>query len=242
MYNRKNVKSVASVILIAVLLMVALLPVPSMGAVKKSDQASSKDSYFVKQYKDPVVQEQSPGFLSNVLSFFLNIFYYIFILAMALALGYFGVIFGGKLLMYKGMAPQAGSAIKVIETTFLGPNKSLHLIEVAGSLLLVASTQSAINLITEIPDTELLENMKNKQMPAIPQIQFSDLISKISSKISKITKKDDYREGMAYGLKDGIANTIKTLHSNLDKYDQKSDSFIDELKNKKVELEPENES
>lgn len=242
MYNRNNVKSVASVIIIAVLLMIAVLPAPLMGATKKSDQTTSKDSFFVKQYKDPVAQEQSSGFLSNVLSFFLNIFYYIFILAMALGLGYFGVMFGGKLLMFKGMAPQAGSAIKVLETTFLGPNKSLHLIEVAGSLLLVASTQSTINLITEIPETELLEDVRNKQMPAIPQIPFSDLINKISSKISKITKKDDYREGMAYGLKDGIASTIKALHSNLDKYDQKSDSFIEELKNKKVELEPKDES
>jgi flagellar protein FliO/FliZ len=224
MYKKR---SAVCIIVITILLLAIVFSTQSLGAAaSKKGQDLKKDTFVVKPYEEPKVAAGPSSFISGVISFFLNVFYYIFVLALALALGYFGVMFGGKLLMYKGMTPQAGNAIRVLETSFLGPNKSLHLIEVAGSVLLIASTQSSINFITEIPDSELISDIKNKRPASpLPAVPFADVISKLSSKISRFSKKDIYRQDMAGTLKDGIDQTIKSLRTNMNKYDQNLDSL-----------------
>lgn len=48
-----------------------------------------------------------------------------------------------------------GRQIRVIETTYLGPRKALHLVEVANQRLLIASTGDHINTLAHIGDVWL---------------------------------------------------------------------------------------
>lgn len=43
-----------------------------------------------------------------------------------------------------------GREIRIIETTYLGPRKTLHLVEVGGQRLLIASTHESITMLTPV--------------------------------------------------------------------------------------------
>jgi len=50
------------------------------------------------------------------------------------------------------MAHPAGREIRVVETTYLGPRKALHLVEVGGQRLLIGSTGESITMLTSVGD------------------------------------------------------------------------------------------
>lgn len=60
------------------------------------------------------------------------------------------------LYMSRRILPRAGQStnreIRVVETTYLGPRKTLHLVEVAGQRLLIASTPDRITMLAPLGD------------------------------------------------------------------------------------------
>jgi flagellar biosynthetic protein FliO len=65
----------------------------------------------------------------------------------------------GALYLSKRVLPKvtnaAGKEIRVLETTYLGPRKALHLVEVANQRLLIASTSDHITTLAHIGDAWL---------------------------------------------------------------------------------------
>jgi flagellar biogenesis protein FliO len=85
-----------------------------------------------------------------------------------------GLILGlGAVALYlsKRALPRVGKAggkeIHVLETAYLGPRKALHLVEVSGQRLLIASTSDRVTMLTsvnetwlDLPKTEVAEAVK----------------------------------------------------------------------------------
>jgi flagellar biosynthetic protein FliO len=63
-----------------------------------------------------------------------------------------GAVFVSKRLLPR-IANPAGKEIRVIETTCLGPRKSIHLVEVGGCRLLLGSTNEHITTLANLTDT-----------------------------------------------------------------------------------------
>jgi len=71
-----------------------------------------------------------------------------------------------------------GKEIRVVETTYLGPRKALHLVEVANQRLLIASTNDRITTLAHLSDAWLDEDVKYQESDArgipSPRQQSSD--------------------------------------------------------------------
>lgn len=71
-------------------------------------------------------------------------------LALVLALAYATILGLKRFTSMKTGVGHSGRRIRIVENSQLGPNRALHLVEIGGRKLLVASTPSQISLITEI--------------------------------------------------------------------------------------------
>lgn len=65
----------------------------------------------------------------------------------------------GALYLSKKVLPNVtkacGKEIRVVETTYLGPRKALHLVEIGGQRLLIGSTNESIATLAHVGDTWL---------------------------------------------------------------------------------------
>ncbi len=89
----------------------------------------------------------------------------------------------GVLYLFKRMAPATGHAssrqlIKVLGSRPIAPKKSVALIQVPGTVLVVGITGDNLNLLTKIEDRELIDELSQK--PAQPS--FPGLLSRFGSK------------------------------------------------------------
>jgi len=104
-----------------------------------------------------------------------------FVLIVALI---FLFVFVMKRLTY-GRKNGAGNTrtIRVLNSTFIGPKKSLLLVEAAGHILIIAVTDTQMNLITELPKEEYDAYIKEtgvQKSPAVPNgSQFGTMFEKI---------------------------------------------------------------
>ncbi len=80
-------------------------------------------------------------------------------LRMMLAVVIVGGLGAATLYLSKKVLPRvtntAGREIRIVETTCLGPRKALHLVEVSGQRLLIASTNDRITMLTPVGDAWL---------------------------------------------------------------------------------------
>lgn len=207
-------KRIKFLFILLILLSLFLQTSYGLSAPKKKENV-----FAVPQYKEPKTTTENQSFMARTFSFLFNVFYYIFIIILALVLAYLGVVFGGRLLMYKGMVSQSADNIKVLETSYLGPNKSLHLIEVGDLILLVGATQSSLNLISEINDQKLISSIKEKANIKVANTSFDSILSNIAERFARFSKRDEYKEDMADDIKGNIKNTIRSINENLGKID-----------------------
>jgi flagellar biosynthetic protein FliO len=72
-----------------------------------------------------------------------------------------------------------GKEIRVVETSYLGPRKALHLIEVGNQRLLIASTNDRITTLAHLNDAWLDEDVKYQEAEAqgIPSLRRQSLDS-----------------------------------------------------------------
>lgn len=66
-----------------------------------------------------------------------------------------------------------GRAVRVIDTAVLGPNRSVHLVEVAGRVLVVGATPEQVTLLSEISDPERVAELLIATSPG-ESSQFAD--------------------------------------------------------------------
>jgi flagellar biogenesis protein FliO len=79
------------------------------------------------------------------------------ILPLALVIGLIYAIYGAMRWLRRGAVPGAGSSgmVTVLESTRLGPDKSLHVVAVGSRVLLLSSSGAGVSFIAEIEDEEL---------------------------------------------------------------------------------------
>ena len=76
-----------------------------------------------------------------------------------------------------------GQAIQVVSSTYVGPKKSLMLVEAAGRMLVISVTDSHMNLITELKkeEYEQFERQSESGKPVSSEAgsQFGDILGKL---------------------------------------------------------------
>lgn len=82
-------------------------------------------------------------------------------------------------LVAKGLSRHAtrwtkGKAVRVIDTAVLGPNRWVHLIEVAGRILVVGATPERVTLLSEISEPERIAELLIATSPG-ESLPFSDV-------------------------------------------------------------------
>jgi len=79
-----------------------------------------------------------------------------------------------KKIVKKGEGEINGSElIKILSAKYLGPKSSIMLIDVLGNIMVIGVSSSKISLLTEIVDSEPLEQLKNIQGQEGKRISFS---------------------------------------------------------------------
>lgn len=92
---------------------------------------------------------------------YLQLLFYLFCFVVVLFLAFrVSRWLGGK------VGGRSGHHLRLVETLYLGPNRSLHLILVGQQLFLVASAERSITLLEEIKDVDLI--MKLQEQFALP--------------------------------------------------------------------------
>ena len=136
--------------------------------------SQSKDSGFQTSAFRPQTPGSSPSFLSdpNLVSspgagLGSGGLFFRMMLSVVLVVGLGGVaLYLSKRVLPRVVQP-GGREIHILETTGLGPRKALHLVEVGGQRLLIASTHDRITMLTplseawpELPKSEVGEEAK----------------------------------------------------------------------------------
>ncbi len=73
-------------------------------------------------------------------------------------------------------------AVKVLSTTYLGPKKSLHLIEVLDRILLVGMTENSVNSLAEFTKAEEIDQLKQQKPVKAPGGGFASVLSNFMRK------------------------------------------------------------
>jgi flagellar protein FliO/FliZ len=88
--------------------------------------------------------------------------------------------------------------IRIIETRFLAPKKSLMLVEIGGEYLLLSSSGEGLQFIKQI---DMLEEIEVIDSPALGRFVTKNFQNKIIDLVARLPKKSDVKEPLrtAYG-------------------------------------------
>ncbi|MDI6687806.1 MAG: flagellar biosynthetic protein FliO [Desulfobacterales bacterium] len=70
--------------------------------------------------------------------------------------------------------------IKILSAKYLGPKSSIMLVNVLGNIMVIGVSSSNISLLTEIVDSESLEQLKDIQGRKGKRVSFSDYLKRLS--------------------------------------------------------------
>jgi flagellar biogenesis protein FliO len=102
--------------------------------------------------------------------------------ALGIVLGGLGVFFFfTKRLMRKDTGRADDKMIRVLANQYMGIKKSISLIQVPGALLVIGISGDSIRLLTQIEDTDILDQIQ-KEGTGIIAPSFSDHLNKIKSR------------------------------------------------------------
>lgn len=93
---------------------------------------------------------------------------------LALAILLPAVYFVTKLLSRQASRWTKGKAVRVIDSAVLGPNRSVHLIEVAGRILVVGATPEHVTLLSEVSEPDRVAELLIATSPG-GSMQFADI-------------------------------------------------------------------
>lgn len=136
-------------------------PVPETKAAVKPANGQEKPGDFL-NYKDPTIPEP-PSLLASGWKMF-------YTLAIVLALMFLIVYVFKKVVLKNSVLGGNDKLIKVLSTGFLGPKKTIALVEVAGEVLVLGISDDNISLLAQIHDDERLEKIKAASAGGIGKI------------------------------------------------------------------------
>ena len=94
-----------------------------------------------------------------------------------------------KKIMKKGEGEINGrELIKILSSKYLGPKSSIMLIDVLGNVMVIGVSSSNISLLTEIVDSESLEQLKDIQGRKRGNASFSDSLKRLLKGNSRVGK------------------------------------------------------
>jgi flagellar biogenesis protein FliO len=104
----------------------------------------------------------------------------------------FGVLLGGlvislyfiKKVIRNKAGQSSGRMVKVLANSYIGVKKSIALVEVPGSILVLGITSEQIHLLTKIDDVEIMEQVAAPENDPM-RWSFSDHFQKISARYKK---------------------------------------------------------
>ncbi|MBW1783779.1 MAG: flagellar biosynthetic protein FliO [Deltaproteobacteria bacterium] len=104
----------------------------------------------------------------------------------------FGVLLGGlvislyfiKKVIRNKAGQSSGRMVKVLANSYIGVKKSIALVEVPGSILVLGITSEQIHLLTKIDDVEIMEQVAAPGNDSM-RWSFSDHFQKISARYKK---------------------------------------------------------
>lgn len=109
-------------------------------------------------------------------------------------------IYGGLFLLKKMMGRKysgngKGNNLEVLETTYLGPKKTVSLIRVADKAVLVGSTESQISILTELSESSTEQIMESLSAPQQEEA-FTTFLKTASQKVKDLTVRKVSREAV----------------------------------------------
>ncbi|MRR07206.1 MAG: flagellar biosynthetic protein FliO [Deltaproteobacteria bacterium] len=135
----------------------------------------------------------SPGF-----SFVSGFFQMLASLSIVVGLIYLAYYLANRFLKGNLVRKSVPRYIRVVESRFLAPKKSLMLVEVAGEYLLLGSSDSGLSLIKQVDMLETIEVVEELSSPAKPAASFHDGLRFLNEMIQK------GRRINLSGAKDGV--------------------------------------
>jgi flagellar protein FliO/FliZ len=138
-----------------------------------------------------------------------------------------GLMGGGFYLFFKFVMKKAGvpvigqGAVKILSVTPIGQNRSLHIIDVAGRIMLLGVTDSNVSLLSEITSKDEIDRIRlaSGKDPVFKETSFQDFLFK-----------------QIHNITDAVKNRKAGTSS---KHDS---SFNDEMKNYKSDYKNENQA
>lgn len=210
--HKKFVMVIMAMVLLAAIAQPAFSETtPKVQKEKKAIEQEANGKYFLKDYKSPVVEKpQSLAF--TVASFMWQAVKFVFIFVFVLGIAYLAVFLSARLTMFKAGANKSAGIIKVLETTYVGPNKILFLVGVSDSVYLLSSSQNSINLIATIDDNETVKEMykKAEANPIGGAPNFPEALERIFDKLKT------FRTGEKTDLATSLRRAISNIKGNID--------------------------
>lgn len=102
---------------------------------------------------------------------------------------YLGVFILKRMMGKKYSGNKKHNILEVLETTYIGPKKTISLVRVAGKSVLVASTETQISMLTEMDSEETEEILRGIEVEIEPDA-FQNMLSSASDKMKAFTNGD----------------------------------------------------
>jgi flagellar biosynthetic protein FliO len=148
---------------------------------------------------------------------------FIFKLAVVVALAY-GTIYALKRFNVSTFKRSNVAGIRVVENTSLGANRSLHVVEIGGRRLLVASTPNQVNLLTELEiDSGSHESLVISHQPEAGSVEAS---APSRTNNCQLTTKNSFRDQLSTFM--GAKPDTGDAASNVAQLIRGSSTFIQE--------------
>lgn len=206
----QKLRNIATMLLVIVLAFALCSALQAAGAVKTAKSDSSTQS--VKSADKEVMpwdysdSEAAPVKETPV---YITALSFIFKLVVVLALVYITILGLKKFSNIKTAVGAGQHCIKVLDQSSLGTNKSLHVIQVGSKRLLVASTPSRINLLTELDEDDVPTVGFNQQNAGFKDHLSTFMGNKTDATNSAATVADMLRESSSF-LQDKVREVGKS--------------------------------
>lgn len=145
---------------VVLLLLLILAAYTCIGVAAENAPAPAQPSGYL-QYQEPARTGSSPAgafaYVASLIVLFLGV----------IALAYFASRFIA--LKMSGMSQTAGTSIHM--TLSLGPNRNIHLVEMAGRFFVVGVTDQSIRLLFEIESPDEINKIKEQAIQAKPSFE-----------------------------------------------------------------------
>ena len=131
--------------------------------------AASPATPFLTPYREPKRDDAAPPLSRIIVDLFAK-------LAVVLGVAWLSLYMLRGIFTRRGVMPGRRGRIKVIENASLGPHQAIHLVKVAGKVLVLGSTPDRITTISVVDDPDLLHELEQEHAARPFRTQMNDAL------------------------------------------------------------------